>query len=289
MQNTLHNAFACAACKNFLSCDARQGDIVCTHCGLVCSSHMLVSRPGFAVKPAFAPKKTTTGSTERGPRRLNIDDSDENRMEKIRAKVYSLISELALNNDLLGPRAMRIYRELVEKECPRVKKDELLATACVFVALRQSHTPFSFNELVNRCNNVSKRELGRCCKRCYVFLQKQNEHTRAITVFENVPRYASNLGFNRLEIMLLNSLTKTVEKSGIIRGNNTLSIVAAVFLFVAQKIGMTRITIKRVAAVLNVAENTVTKAIQYLKNDEEKIFTDEVQKKVKKCIKKRIL
>jgi len=285
-----YNEDVCNKCGAFVSMNAKEGDMTCTTCGEVASSHFMLTAPSFTTPSGYAPKKTSeSASSFRHIRTMNVNSQSENRENKIRGCIVSLVSDLSLGSELLVPRAMRIYNELVRRQCPRVKKDELLATACVFVALRQSNTPFSFNELVNRCNNVSKRELGRCCKRCYVFLQKEETSHTTASVLDTVPRYASILGFNRLEIMLLKTLTKTVEKSGIIRGNNPLSIVSAVFLFIGQKIGMTRITIKHVAKVLNVAENTVVKAIQYLKNEEEKIFTDEVQKRVKKCIKKRIL
>jgi len=220
----------------------------------------------------------------------SINSTQEIRSDKIKKLIVSLITQLCTNNELLVARAMRVFNRLGKTKIPRIKKDELLASACTFIALRDSNTPYSYSELAKLCENVTKRELGRCCKRCFVYLQYDSAGAKtsittsplqvhAFSILDNVPRYASCLGFTRTEIMHLKNMSKFVEKSGIIRGCNPLSIVAAVFIYVAEHIGLSLISL-RVANVIGIAENTVLKSYSFLTKCPRDFFPVELNEKL---------
>ena len=85
----------------------------------------------------------------------------------------------------------------------------------------------------------------------------------------------------------LKDFSKKVELSGKIRGNNPLSLISAVFVFFAAKIGISKIDVSRVAKNLNVAANTVVKAVAHLEKHKALFLTEDFVKKIKKCSKKR--
>lgn len=276
----------CNYCKSTdIIFDSKQGDLICKSCGCVVCQHFENETPVFTKTTEQKSNATSTNIIIKRPH-LNMNSTEENRSLKIYELVKTLVTQICMNNDFIIDRAMQVYNKLINTKIPRIKKDELMATACTFIALRQSNTPFSFNELAALCDNVSKRELGRCCKRCFVFLQKshttnnwgdQSEKTKSI--LDNIPRYATHLGFRSVEIIYLKKISRHVEKLGIVRGCNPLSITAAVFVYVANYINLPLTTVS-VANAIGIAENTVSKSYKFLsKKKKLEIFpTDLVDK-----------
>ena len=293
----------CFSCKSEnLILDPHEGDLVCTSCGIVNKQHHLISVPTFykgkkhgsggggaflkSAKSSLKKKKKPFFTTK------TFLATEITRREKIQNIVANIFVQLCFENDLIVARAMRVYDELIRKKINKVKKDELLSATLVFIVLRESNLSYSFNEVINTCNNVTKRELGRCLRRCYVFLQKTDINEKKLAnkkkLVASVPRYASLLGFKTLEIMLLSDIVKKIENVGDIRGNSPLSILSAVFLFVALKLPGYSLNVKRTAAVLHIAENTISKSFLQIKklHEEESVFKGQ-EKRLKKCIKLR--
>jgi transcription initiation factor TFIIIB Brf1 subunit/transcription initiation factor TFIIB len=269
--------------------DNAQGDLICKNCGVVNAQHNMRHNVYNITYNVSYPENHTY--------KYKLNSFEENRSDKIFQVISNLISRLGINNDTLIDRSMQIFNILLKTKIPKIKKDELIASACVFIALRKSNIPYSYNELSILCDNVTKRELGRCCKRCYFFLQKEEKKQenwgdnseKEKSILDNIPRYATRLGFTNVEIIYLKKISRHVEKLGLIRGCNPLSITAAVMIYVANLLNL-QIKTNEVANVIGIAENTVQKSLKFLvKSKQSVIISNNIMKKLEAFKQKRVL
>lgn len=266
--------------------DHKQGDVLCPACGLVIAQHEVnCSIQAFDKNKSRQKHESKSKSQEKrgqmsGFRRLNINSAFDQRLAHVRKHIVNIVEQTAVEcSSHMTDQAIHLYERLSKTKMTKVKKDELIAATCVFIAFRNSSAPFNFKEMPKYCDNVTKRELARCYKKCSQHLEEHCGNSGSS--FKCVPRYAYLLGFKRAEIMFVSRVVPMIDIKCLIRGGNPMSTLAAVIFFCGIKLNVP-IEIKKVASVIDVAENTVVKAYKYLIKSTDLFLTKKILKEIQR-------
>ena len=200
--------------------DYRQSCVTCTNCGVVSRAHQIQSeqdtfenskRISWIEQVGDVPTLGTgIGSDHRSSlvrmhQRLQTPQS--RRASKITNMIDNMCSDMSMTTRI-SDCAKRCYYQINKRHKKKTKKDELLAAVCIAIACRQTSVSRSFKELAQRCNNVTRKELGRAFKTYTRLLKGVNTHFK---IEEMVPRYTSKMGMAGKEQLFCEYVVKQVS------------------------------------------------------------------------------
>jgi len=85
----------------------------------------------------------------------------QNRMRNLSKKLENIEHKMGLCKRLVNRASVLMFTSLKNQNLKRIKKDELLAAVCIILAAREARIQFTFREVSNACENVTKKEICR--------------------------------------------------------------------------------------------------------------------------------
>ena len=91
----------------------------------------------------------------------------QNRMRNLTKKMDNIIHSMHICKRIADRASVLMYKSLENTKMKRIKKDELLAAVCIVLAAREARIQFTFREIAQNCENVTKKEI---CRQVLVFM-----------------------------------------------------------------------------------------------------------------------
>jgi len=85
----------------------------------------------------------------------------QNRMRNLSHKLENIVEHMGICKRIADRSSVLMYKSLQNKKMKRIKKDELLAAVCIILASREARIQFTFREVADACENVTKKEICR--------------------------------------------------------------------------------------------------------------------------------
>ncbi|XP_057483889.1 transcription initiation factor IIB-like [Actinidia eriantha] len=269
----------CPECKRATEVvlDHASGDAVCSECGLVLEAHSIdetsewrtfadsadnhdPTRVGGPTSPLLSDGGLSTVIS--GPNGPSLARWHNHGSEADRSLIQAF-KAIATMSDRLGlvatikDRANEIYKKVEEQKHVRVRHQDAILAACVYIACRQEDKPRTVKEICLVANGTTKKEIGRAKE----FIVKQLEvetgqsmEMGTIHAGDFLRRFCSHLGMTNQAIRAAQETVKKLEELDIRR--SPISIAAAVIYMVTQ-LSDDEKPLKDISLATGVAEGTI--------------------------------
>jgi len=282
MQNSFksHNKVKCSSCNSQnISDDHKQNMRICTDCGTVigdCNDVTMAQTfsnsqqnnitEHYQSLGAFVDKKYKMTQL-----RINqtTNSKAQNRMKNLSKKLENISYNMGLVKRISDRASVLMFKSLKNKRMKRIKKDELLAAVCIVLAAREARIQFTFREISEACENVTKKEICRVYKQHERVLNKQVKGGTKLDVdqirFEGmISRFTSLLGIAWLEQKKIRKLYYKVNKQPELSTLNPLTRLAcSIYIIMGQEKNNCRM----VSLACNVSEHTIIRSTELISHE----------------------
>jgi len=212
----------------------------------------------------------------------------QNRMKNLSKKLDNISNKMSLVKRISDRASILMFESLENKEMKRIKKDELLASVCVVLAAREARIQFTFREIAEACENVTKKEICRqvLCVTQYRYASNMlfnshrvyKQHERVLNKRANkknrldidqirfegmINRFTSILGIEWLEQKKIRRLyNKVNKKAGLSTLNPLTRLACAIFIIMGQE----KENCSNVSVACNVSEHTIVRSTELILN-----------------------
>ncbi len=252
------NYTVCSSCNGKLVSDFYNGEKICSMCGIVATDGQEVSVINETDFASTAPSSMTNNGELTSimmydiglPSVINNKNVDVNgkhihhlEIEKLRRlnnltissnpKTKNLnkavreirrITEIMGFNTLIAERACYIYRKILNKGAIRGRSIIGIASATIWVACEEMHTPFSIDKIVELAGNSTKKGISRY----YKFILRQLQmNVRIIGPSYNVSQIAKKSGLSVKTERKALEILEQVRNDPILSGKKPISLAAA--------------------------------------------------------------
>lgn len=260
--------------------DYVQSHRVCTGCGVVCRGLIPPQDDGFHASERSCIAAASVGSVNaRSESERTVARSQQRTqtpLQRQTVKMIGVVEDLAERLGLsprLREETHRVVLAVRRAHKRKVKKDELMAAACICIACRRLQFPKSFRDVAVACAAVTTTELGRTFKVLSRAIGGNNSNTRLRAM---VPRFATMIGFRGRDVMLCEAVACAAHREGVVPGRNPLSIIAGTLHLVATMRGVG--SASGAATRVGVAETTTRKACRALLRSVDAILPPETRR-----------
>ncbi|KAL6135523.1 hypothetical protein ACLB2K_067750 [Fragaria x ananassa] len=273
--------------------DHRQGDTICSECGLVLEAHFVDTtaewrvfadsendndpqRTGDPVNPLLHNGGLGTIISETKKNNNNNNNTSDNNQSRSFGRANKMVQQnpdrsltqafgaisskasmLGLMNTVVS-RAQQIYKEADDKKFCRGRKDEALTTACLFLACQEEGFPRTLKEMATVGNGATKKEINKMKEQ----LKKVLEIDSKIINAEDLTRRSCSLiGMKHLGMKAVNETLDKLKEFDIRRTPK--SVLAAVMYMVVQ-LSNDVTSLKEVSQAADVAVGTTKKTYKDL-------------------------
>ncbi|XP_050380911.1 transcription initiation factor IIB-like [Argentina anserina] len=283
----------CKDCNRFTQTvlDHRQGDTICSECGLVLEAHYVDTsaewrtfadtendndpqRTGEPVNPLLhngglgtmisnAKNNNAVGSDNqlrsfgRANKMVQKQQNPDRSLTQAFGAIASKAGMLGLMNTVVT-RAQQIYKEADDKKFCRGRKDEALTTACLFLACHEEGNPRTLKEIATVGNGASKKDINKMKEQ----LKKVLEMDSKIIHAEDLTRRScSSIGMKHQGMKAVNETLEILKEFDVRRTPK--SVLAAVMYMVVQ-LSNDVTSLKEVSQAADVAVGTTKKTYKDL-------------------------
>ncbi|XP_044467781.1 transcription initiation factor IIB-like [Mangifera indica] len=275
----------CFECKKNtdIVVDHKQGDRVCTECGLVLEAHSIdetaewrnfnddnndkdPNRVGSAMSP-FLDHGNQLVTLISNPHKTGDHSGDvlsSRRLHKAGTNLVKGLEIIASMADSLGlvatikNRADEIYVKVEEHKLCRGKKLNAILAACLFIACRENKLSRTLKELGTVADGVKVKEINKAID----LIRKHLEVSMGgLATVELVRRFCSNLGVKNRIVVAVQEAVTNVEELDIRRSPK--SVLAAIIYMITQ-LSEDRKCLKDISMIAEVAELTIKKSYKDL-------------------------
>ena len=283
MSRRVFRCGGCGAGEQHSVTDYVQSMRVCTRCGVVSRELIRPQSDGFVASERSTVASANIGSANSFNERTRTLARSEQRTRtprerqtiKMRSVVEALAERLGLNTRLVEE-TQRVVLAVRRVHNRKVKKDELMAAACIAIACRTLRFPRTFKDVAQACGSVTTKELGRTFKVLSRALGGNHAHEQLRAM---VPRFAATAGFKGGDVMLSEHVAAAGWRRGVVHGGNPLSIIAGSLLMVARLREANDIDCERISLTVGVAETTTRKSFNALRDTASSILPSAAQRK----------
>ena len=183
----------------------------------------------------------------------------QNRMQNLTKKMDSIADRMRLCKRITDRASILMYASLENKKMRRIKKDELLAAVCVVLAAREARIQFTFREVSEACENVTKKEICRVYKQHERVLGKQEKKLdiEQIKFSSMINRFTSLIGIEWMEQKKMRKLYNKINQQSELSTLNPLTRLAcSIYLIMGQK----KENCAMVSLACNVSEHTILRS-----------------------------
>lgn len=276
--------------------DTVSGELVCSHCGLVISEHMVDFGPewrafndrkdesragnstslakhdqGLSTVIGYA-NKDATGKPlsyvmKKNIRQLRVQDnrSVSTRRNFLRAfgELYGLKDKLALPDPIVE-NAAYIYRKAIESDMIRGRSISAMIAASLYAACRNTETPRTLKD-ISKASNIRLKDISRCYRLLY---QKLSLKMPVIDSVQCISRISSVLEVNERTKRRAVDILKLTQKHETSAGKDPMGLAAAA-LYLACAVNGEEKTQKEIASAANVTEVTIRNRVKGLKSEKD--------------------
>jgi len=192
----------------------------------------------------------------------------QNRMKNLSKKLENISFQIGLVARITERASVLMFKSLENKQMKRIKKDELLAAVCVVLASREARIQFTFREIAEACENVTKKEICRVYKQHERVLNKQKQKRGRLKIdldqirFEGmINRFTSILGIEWLDQKKIRKLYYSVNKQPQLSTLNPLTRLAcSIYLILGQE----KTNCSNVSITCSVSEHTIIRSTELI-------------------------
>ena len=259
--------------------DLRQNDRICTDCGVVtgnCNDVTMAQTfsesqqnnvtEHYQQLGGFVDKKFKMAQMQVNQQ---SNSKAQNRMRNLSKKLDNIVHKMQICKRIADRSSVLMYNSLQNKKMKRIKKDELLAAVCIILASREARIQFTFREVSEACENVTKKEVCRVYKMHERVLNKQltNDRTNKLDVdrirFSGmISRFTSLLGIEWLDQKKMRRLYNKINKEPVLSTLNPLTRLACSIYMI---MGQTKNNCHMVSMACNVSEHTIIRSSELVK------------------------
>ena len=273
--------------------DHRQGDLICTECGLVLESRVIDESSEWRTfsdsDKGGADPSRTAGPTNRmlsnGGLGTSIGKNPDGTYNQTLTRLhnsgrnpdrpmlaaFSKINELADHlgmTSVVKDGACDIFRMVVKPGQPMLGKSlNAMYAACLYISCRQEGTNRTFKEICGGATGTTVKEIGKCYKHVVKAIDGLNTQMmeQMITPEKLVNRFSGNLGLANLEFLKLatavvSSFRKLRDSEGHLSEKQPASVAAAALYLCVQLYDGEAgkgVDITKIAEVSGMAEGTI--------------------------------
>ena len=267
----------CKECKiDSIVTNMRENYIVCTNCGTIQGnanestmsqtfeeSKQTSATNHYEALGGFVDKKFKIAQYQTN----QITNSKaQNRMRNLTKKLENISGQMQLCKRIVDRASVIMFSSLKNKSLKRIKKDELLAAVCVILAAREARIQFTFREVSEACEKVTKKEICRVYKQHERVLNKQNGKKLMdldqIRFDQMINRFTSILCIEWLNQKKIRKLYNKINKEPDLATLNPLTRLAcSIYLIMGEE----KNNCHDVAKTCNVSQHTILRSTELVK------------------------
>lgn len=217
----------CRTCRTDKSLihDAKENNIICTSCGIVVSSmtcETMHTTFNESSQFSFTPEHQNLGGfvdKKYKITQLQVNQKTstkaQNRMKNLTKKLEDIVHRLGCTKRIHDRAVSLMYNILKNEELKRIKKDELLCAVNIIMAAREARIQYTFREIADACENVSKKEICRVYKiyeRKLSKSKKKKIDLEKVKFNQMISRFSSVLGLEFLVEKKVRRILNSIEK-----------------------------------------------------------------------------
>jgi len=189
----------------------------------------------------------------------------QNRMKNLQRKLERIVEKLQICERVKVRASSLMFKSLENKKMRRIKKDELLAAVSIVLAAREARIQYTFREISESCENVSKKEICRVYKIYERVLNKQEKNqikkldVEKIRFSSMISRFASILCIDFLNQKKIRRLFAKINSSPELSTLNPLTrLASAIYLTMGQE----KENCRDVSLACSVSEHTILRSAE---------------------------
>lgn len=277
----------CEVChQNSIVEIVQEAQRVCTNCGCVQKNGAKVRKLGFKEESSLdhvasvpwqlnggrMPAASQATTLHRTALKANHKTASkiQNRMRNLVKKLKCICGTLEACKRIQERAMFIMFQVLKTSELKRIKKDELLCSVAIVFAAREARIQYTFREVAEACENVTRKEICRVYKTYERVLVKQASIASIASIatkldVDNVkfspmiPRFGSMLGLDFLEQKKVRNLFTAINSKAKLSTLNPITRLSVAFFIC---IGKGQEHSKMVAEACNVSIHTILKSTE---------------------------
>merc|ERR1712083_1296667 len=199
--------------------------------------------------------------------RRTVSSSDRTLINAFRT-ISNMADRINLPKTIID-RANNLFKMVSDGKNLKVRANDAIAAACLYIACRQEGVPRTFKEIV-AVSTVSKKEIGRCFK---LILKAHDTNVEIITTGDFMNRSCGTLGLARDIQRAATTIAKRAVDLDLVPGRSPISVAAAA-IYMAAQASNDKKSQREISDIAGVAEVTIKQSYRLMRDRAAELFPD---------------